>query len=274
MLKVAITGSTGLVGSRIIELLSNNFTFLPLRHTDIDITNKNAVSEKLKSLDFDIFLHFAAYTNVDGAETNREEAYKINVDGTKNIAQVVASQNKKLIYISTDFVFDGTNPPYFEDSKPNPISYYGETKYLGEQALNGNAMIVRLSYPYRKEFEQKKDFVRTIKSLLEQQKEIAMVEDSLFVPTFIDDIAYSLSHLINNYFPEIYHIVGENSLSPFEAGKLIAKNWNLDEHLIKPVSYTEYFNGKAQRPKLSDIQSKKNTFQTMKTFEEGLKLLI
>lgn len=274
MLKIAITGSTGLVGSRIVELLSKDFTFIPLNHSDIDITNSGEVQQKLKDLDFDLFLHLAAYTNVDGAETNKEEAYKINVEGTKNILNVIEEKNKQLLYISTDFVFDGKTGPYFEDSQPNPISYYGETKYQGEQVVKDKAMIVRLSYPYRQNFEPKKDFVRTVKSLLEQKKELQMVEDSLFVPTFIDDVAGALSHLMKNYRPEIYHIVGASSLSPFESGKLIARTWNLDESLVKPITYKEYFNGKAQRPQFSDIRSKKNHFSPMKTFQEGLKLLI
>lgn len=269
-MKIAITGSTGLVGSRIIELLSNEFEFIPLRHNDVDITDGESVNQKINSLDFDIFLHLAAYTNVDGAETDRASAYCINVEGTKNITDSVEAKHKKMIYISTDFVFDGKAPPYLEDSPTNPLGYYGQTKYEGEQAVKDKGMIVRISYPYRKEFQAKKDFVRTIKSLLEQGKELKMVTDSLMVPTFIDDLAHALRHLMMNYTPEIYHVVGSQALSPFEAGKLIARNWNLDEKLVQPTTYAEYFNGKAPRPQYSDIRSNKNSFYKMKTFTQGL----
>lgn len=270
MLKIALTGADGLVGSRVVELLKNDFEFIPLPQTSMDITNKEQVNNALKNLDYDIFLHLAAYTDVDGAEKNRELTYKVNVDGTKNVFAAVQNKKKKFIYISTDFVFDGKNPPYFEDSSPNPISYYAQTKYEGEKIVTGNAMIVRLSYPYRAQFEPKKDFVRGIKSSLEQKKSLKMVTDSVFTPTFIDDIAYAFKHLLNNFSPKVFHIVGSDSLSPYDAGKLIAKNFNLNESLIQPTAYEEYFKNRAKRPQFSEIKSKKNNFYKMKTFEEGL----
>ena len=105
---VAITGSTGLIGSRIIELLSDRFTFLPLRMEDgIDITNKETLNSKLETLSFDFLLHLAAYTNVDKAETERELCHKINVDGTKNLLDICEAKGSKMILLSTDFVFDG-----------------------------------------------------------------------------------------------------------------------------------------------------------------------
>lgn len=274
MMKIAMTGATGLVGSRIVELLANRFTFLPLRQAQVDITNKESVDAALSALDYDLFLHLAAYTNVDGAEKEKEKAYAINADGTQNIMEAVSSRRKKLIYISTDFVFDGDHGPFYEDSAPRPISVYGASKYEGEKMVNSKAMIVRISYPYRKEFNEKKDFVRTIKSLLEQKKKITMVSDSLIVPTFIDDIAFSLEYLMNNFSPETYHIVGSKALSPFEAGMEIAKTFHLDETLISPVSYREYFAGKALRPHLSDIRSSKNKFYPMKNLHEGLQFMI
>lgn len=270
MLKVAITGSNGLIGSRILELLGRDFQFIDIPQIEVDITNENQILSKIQSLDFDLFLHLAAYTNVDGAEQNQDLAYKVNVDGTRNIFEAVKSKNKKMIYISTDFIFDGENPPYDEKSSPNPISYYGKTKYEGEKIVQNEAMIVRLSYPYRAIFEQKKDFARTIKSLLEQGKTLQMVTDSTITPTFIDDIVYSLSYLMNNYSPEIFHIVGENSLTSYMAGKLIAKIFGLDQNLIQETTYDKYFDNKAKRPKFSEIKTKKNNFYKMKSFEEGL----
>lgn len=273
MLKVAITGSTGLIGSRIIELLQNDFEFIPLTEGEIDITKKDSVWNALEDLDFDILFHLAAYTNVDGAENEKEKAWAVNVSGTKNIFEVVTQRKKKMIYVSTDFVFDGKNRPYYEESIPNPISYYAKTKYEGEKIVKKQAMIVRFSYPYRKIFEPKKDFVRSIKSQLKQEKSLVMVTDSSITPTFIDDITFAMKYLFKNFSPEIYHIVGADSLSPFEAGKIIAKTFRLDESLIQPTTYEEYFKHKAKRPQWSKIKSKKNNFYKMKTFEEGLKMI-
>ena len=139
MLRISLTGASGLVGSRIIELLQNDFIFLPISQEQMDITDKNKVTEIINSLDFDIFLHLAAYTNVDSAETNKELAYKINVEGTKNIFEAVQNKNKKFIYISTGFVFDGVNPPYNENSFPNPQSVYAKTKFQGEKIIKKKA---------------------------------------------------------------------------------------------------------------------------------------
>ncbi len=273
MQKIIITGSTGLIGSRIVELLSDKLEFIPLPHSSVDITDIESVAKALSTINYDLLLHLAAYTNVDKAETERDLAYAINVTGTKNLFETTQKQGKKFIYLSTDFVFSGNNPPYFEESVPDPIGYYGQTKFEAEEIVKNKAMVVRLSYPYRAVFDKKKDFVRTIKSLLEQKKELKMITDSQFVPTFIDDIAFSLEYLMNNYSPTLYHVVGSECLSPFEAGKMIAKKFGLDHALIKPVTYEEYFTGKAKRPQFSDIRSKNNTFFKMKSFEEGLQSL-
>lgn len=270
MMKIALTGASGLVGSRIVELLGNDFDFVSLSQSEMDITDKEAVVKKIMDTDFDIFLHLAGYTDVDGAENAKDVTLRINKDGTKNVFDAVHQREKKFVYISTDFVFDGKSPPYFEDSKPNPISSYGVSKYEGEKVLSEDAMIVRISYPYRKAFEQKKDFVRNIRSLLEQRKSLTMVTDSLMTPTFIDDIAYALKYLFTHFTGGVFHINGADSLSPYDAGKLIARMYGLNQSLITPTTYKEYFKGKAFRSQYSDMKSKKNNFYKMRTFEEGL----
>jgi dTDP-4-dehydrorhamnose reductase len=275
MLKIAITGADGLIGSRIIELLEEKFSFVPLSQEVMDITNRDEVDRVINNIDFDIFLHLAAYTNVDKAENEREKAWQVNVEGTKNVFEAVFLKKKKFIYISTDFVFDGKkeNTPFFEDSLPNPISFYGKTKYEGEKIVENMAMIIRLSYPYRAYFKQKKDFARRIIENLKEKKIIKMVKNSLITPTFIDDIAFSLEHLLVNYSPEIFHLVGKNALSPYEAGLLIAKIFHLPKSLIEEVFYDEFYKDKAKRPQYSDIRSKKNDFFPMSNFEKGLMMI-
>lgn len=274
MIKVGISGSTGLIGTRIIELLQDRFEFVPLLQTEVDITDKDSTVKAINSMDFDIFLHMAAYTNVDGAEKEKDLAYKINVEGTRYVFEAVSAKGKRFIYISTDFVFDGNSPPYYEDSKPHPISYYAETKHQGEQIVNpsagGKAMIVRFSYPYRARYELKNDFVKSVITSLQERKELKMVTDSSITPTFIDDIAYGLRYLFTHFSPGIIHLVGTDSMSPFVAGKQIAKTFGLDESLIKPTTFAEYFKDKAKRPLYSEMKSKNNTFYKMKSFEEGL----
>lgn len=270
MLKIAITGANGLVGSRIIELLEDDFQFISLSQKEMDITNVDQVNSVLKNLDFDFFLHLAAYTNVAGAETNKNLCYKINVEGTKNVFEQVLNKKKKFIYISTDFVFDGKNPPYFENSTPNPPGVYGNSKYQGEKIVKNQAMIVRISYPYRASFERKRDFFRTFKTFLEEKKPLSMITNSLMTPTFIDDIAFGLKYLIKNYSSGIFHLVGSQALSPYEAAILIAEKFNLDKSLIGKTTYEEYIKNKPGLPQYADIRTKKNNFFKMKSFEEGL----
>jgi dTDP-4-dehydrorhamnose reductase len=270
MIKIALTGADGLVGSRIVELLNKDFEFIPLPQSSMDITNKAQVDSTLKNLDFDIFFHLAAYTNVPEAESNKELCFKINRDGTKNVFDAVSQKQKKFIYISTDFVFDGINPPYFEDSIPNPTSVYAASKYEGEKIVKDSGMIVRIAYPYRASFELKKDFFRTFKSYLENRKTLSMITDSLMTPTFIDDIAYGLKYLFNNYSPKIFHLVGSKSISPYDAALTVAEAFNLDRTLIGKTTYEEYIKGKARLPQFATIKSQKNNFFKMRSFKDGL----
>lgn len=272
-MKIAITGADGLVGSRIIELLRENFEFIPLPSTLMDITNKDQVYQVLKNLNFDFFLHLAAYTNVAKANEEKDLAYKINVEGTKNVFDVVCLQKKKFIYISTDFVFDGKNPPYFEDSPPSPVGVYGQTKYQAEELVKNQSMIIRISYPYRASFEKKRDFFRTFKTFLEEKKPLKMITNSLMTPTFIDDIAYGLKYLINNFSNDIFHLVGSKSLSPYEAALIVADVFNLDKKLISTTTFEDYIKLKPGLPQYSEIKSKKNNFWKMNDFKTGLEII-
>lgn len=276
MKTIAITGASGLIGTRILEVLGYKYIFLPIPQAQVDITNKQTIKDFLEGKKFDYFLHLAAYTNVDGAEKDKTLCEEINVMGTKNVFEVAKEKGANFIHISTDFVFDGKmkdgkTPIFDERSMPNPVSYYGQTKYDAEKIVKDKSMIIRLSYPYRKNFEQKKDFVRTIKDLLAGGKEVKMVDNSLITPSYIDDIAEALGHLIENYSEDIFHLVGSDSMSPYEAGIKIARHYSLDENLIKPVTYDDYFKGKAARPQYAKIVSTKNVGIKMKNFEEGLR---
>ncbi|MCR4326113.1 MAG: NAD(P)-dependent oxidoreductase [Candidatus Roizmanbacteria bacterium] len=270
-MKIALTGASGLVGSRIVELLSPQFEFIPLSQKDVDITAPEQVEPVLESLSYDLFLHLAAYTDVDGAEKEPERAHVVNVDGTRNLFDATQKTHKPFIYISTDFVFSGTHPPYDELSVPNPISVYGKTKHEGEQLVKDKAMIVRFAYPYRAHCPEKKDFATRLRELMLSGQELTMVTDAAMTPTFIDDIAHSLSYLFTHFSPEIFHIVGSSSLSPYEAGITIAQVFDIKNARIHPTSYASFFAGHALRPQYATITSTKNTFHPMKSFEEGMR---
>jgi len=275
MLKIAITGATGLIGTRLVELLSNQFEFIPLLQEEIDITQREVLWQALKNINFDFFLHLAAYTDVDGAEKHKELAEQVNVSGTKNVFEINRRLRKKFIYVSTGFVFNGKKEqaPFTESSLPDPISFYGLTKYEGEKIVKNQAMIIRLDYPYGKSAAQKKDFVHNIIVAFKEGKTLKMVENSTITPTPIDDFVAGLQYLINNYSPEIFHLVGQDSWSPYAIGQMIARNFRFSPDLIEPIAYNSYFKNRAKRPQFSTIKSIKNDFILMKSFADGLKLL-
>lgn len=271
--KVAATGLDGLVGTRVRTLLSQSCEFVNLPEDQLDITDRTKTLSIIGNADFDVLLHLAAFTNVDAAEEKRDTAWKVNVEGTQNVYDAVNNTGRKIIYISTGFVFDGENPPYYEDSQPHPISYYGETKLEGEKIVEDNGLIVRIDYPYGSHVEYKKDLVESLIDILKDHKPLQGINDQIMTPTYIDDIAHSLNYLIHHYSPQTYHIVGSDSLSGLDIIHTIGKVFNLDTSYVTETTYDNFYKGKAPRPKKSIMKSKNNSFHTMLTFEEGLQQL-
>jgi dTDP-4-dehydrorhamnose reductase len=280
---ISIIGSTGLVGSRLVELLKDNYTIIEYNSsTGFDITNQQTLTS-LENDTSEWVILLAAKADVDGCESDKSlgeqgDAWKINVIGAQNIAEICQKTNKKLLYVSTDFVFDGTKPEgeaYSETDTPNPLNWYGYTKWKGEEVVaqsGSQYCIARLAYPYRSEFEKKKDFVRAILSRLKDQQPVTAVTDHLFTPTFIDDFVYAVDAIITNNVQGIYHTVGSQFLTPYEASQLIAQEFELDSLQISSTSRAEYFNNKAERPfNLALNNDKINALGVrMRRFDEGL----
>ena len=271
------TGLSGLVGSRVVELLfpRHSFTDLSL-DTGIDITNKSTVEEHIKKSDAPWVFHFAAKTDVDGAESEaalgeKSPTWIVNVTATERIVSVCKTMGKRLLYISTDYVFDGTKDTYSEEDLPNPQGWYAKTKHEAEKRVGEDGIIVRIANPYRK-IADKPDFVKKIIGRLSGEESIQAPTDQLFVPTFIDDIAFAIEKLIERNASGIYHVVGTQALSPYEAAKKIAAAYDLDASLVEKTSFEEYFRGRAPRPKRAVLKSDKiGKFGVqMHSFDEGL----
>ncbi|CAN5130148.1 dTDP-4-dehydrorhamnose reductase [soil metagenome] len=279
-MKILGTGLTGLVGSRIVELLKDKYEFENIsRSTGVDITNKEQVHKAISETDAEIVFHLAAKADVDGCEKDKElgeqgEAWKINVEGTRNVVLACEALKKKLVYISTDFVFDGEKELYTEDDTPRPVNFYAKTKYEGEkivQTLTPSWLILRIAYPYRAQFE-KNDFVRAVKGKLEKGEAVTMVTDHIFCPTFIDDIANALDRLLMQEATGIFHVVGGQALSPLDVATKIAKEFDYETTLISATTRAEFFKDRAIRPfrlALNNDKISKLGIQ-MRSFEEGL----
>lgn len=285
--KIIITGGTGMVGSRVVELLSNNFDFFQLnRSMGVNIADLESF-KNIPEVDADALLHFAGKTDVDGCEEEKDlqqesEAWKVNVNGTKNIVEFCQSRGLKMIHISTDFVFDGRKIEgeyYTEEDIPNPVNFYAETKYEAEKAVQNSGIeyiILRIAYPYRKEFALKKDFVRALLERMKSGKEVNAIKDQVICPTFIDDIATVINELIALNESGIYHAVGDLPITPFDACTTIAEAAHLDTGLIHSTTREEYFHGKAKRP--FNLYLKNDKIESlgivMKSFEEGLQEIL
>ncbi|MBI2028316.1 MAG: SDR family oxidoreductase [Candidatus Levybacteria bacterium] len=275
-MKILGMGLRGLVGSRIVERLQDKYEF---ESSGVDITNKDA-SAQIKDSNAAIVLHLAAKTDVDGCEKDKPlgsegEAWRVNVEGTRNIADACRETNKKLIYFSTDFVFDGTKDFYVEDDTPNPVNWYARTKYEGEkivQSLSTSWLIIRIAYPYRANFK-KLDFFRAILKRLQKGEKVNAVTDHIFTPTFIDDIVVALDNLIENNSTGIFHVVGSQALTPFEVASIICKTFGYDQSLIVRTTRSEFFKNRATRSFQLHLRNDKiaRLGVKMKTFEEGIK---
>lgn len=282
--KLIIIGGSGLLGSRITELLQPNFDIVSLSTSHgVDITKPETLSA-IEASDASHVLHLAAKADVDGCEKDKPlgkegPAWQINVEGARNVADICQSSSKTMIYVSTDFVFDGEKQPpyeYTEDDIPNPINWYSVTKYEGELAViesGANHIILRTAYPYRREFEEKKDFVRIILSRLQNGEKVAAVTDHFMSPTYIDDIASSIDALIRHDALGIYHVVGTGSITPYEASLAIAREFGLSSDLIEKTTREVFFKDRAKRPFNLALKNAKITSLgvSMLSFEEGLK---
>lgn len=285
-MKILGTGLTGLIGSRIVELLGGTYTFQNVsRSLGVDITDKEQITNTIMASDADVVLHLAAMTDVKGAESDKEKgeestAWKINVFGTENIAYACQQSEKKLVYISTDLVFNGENTPeggYIETDRPDPVNWYGKTKYEGElrvQSIMSPWIIMRPAYPYRANFH-KRDFVRIFQTLLQEKKQFKAIEDRIITPTCIDDIAFAFDGLLKKNAMGVYHTAGSQSVSIYQAAQLVASTFNLDASFIEKTTRKEFLVDRPQEPLNSSLNIAKleKLGIKMHSFEEGLALV-
>lgn len=252
-----------MVGSRFCELQKT----YELIKTDLsgninlDITKKEDVKSFFKNYSFSWLILFAAFTDVDGAEIQKGDknglAWKINVEGTKNIVSECASNKIRLIYLSTEFVFSGENGPYNEtsprESNINKISWYGFTKLKGEEIVEKalkDSIILRITYPYRSKFADKLDFARSILKNYDAGTLHPMFSDQKITPTFVDDITPAIELLIEKDQRGIFHLASPDIVTPFEFASYLLEKFGRNIKLLKKSSIKDYLrnNDKAPRP--------------------------
>lgn len=244
-----LTGATGLIGSRFVELYSDQFEIHNLDlATGVDITNPAQVEPFISTHPATALIHLAAFTDTAKAESeagNKEGiCYRVNVVGTENIANSCRDHNIFMIHVSTDFVFDGTKTePYVESDPRSPLGWYGTTKALAEETVEKSGVkyaIARLSYPYRANFDQKPDLIKKIREALSTHTLTPRFSDTLITPTFVDDIARGFARLATLQPEGIYHLVGTGSISPYDLAREVAVAYDLDPTDVVASSLAEY----------------------------------
>ena len=276
------TGLSGLVGSRVAELLSKKYSFTNLSlETGIDITKPGVAAQHIAASAAPWVFHFAAMTDVDGAEKERSlgeasVSWKVNVLATNYVAEAAKASGKKLLYISTDFVFDGTKGGYTEEDAPNPQGWYAVTKFEGEKIVSRNAkhLIIRIANPYAAN-PIRPDFIHKIMGRLSASEPVTAPDDQVFIPTFVDDVALAIDALVAKDAQGLYHVVGSSALSPFAVSQKIADLFGWNKDLISPIAFSRFFAGRAPRPFSAALKNDKITKLGvhMSSFDTGLKTM-
>jgi len=249
-MKVLLTGATGTLGRQVVKIFPPEIEVLPLSRKEIDLENVGEIFSKLSQKDTDFIVHTAAMTNVDKCELEGEKAFKINWLATKAIALFAKEKDIPLLYISTDYVFDGEKGDYYELDATNPLSIYGKSKLWGEIEIRNlltKFYIVRTSWIYGR---GGKNFMSRVKEIIEREKRVRVVRDQISCPTYAPDLAMGIKELILRKPPwGVYHLAGSEPASPFEFFEEAKEILKSKVELV-PISWQQ-LGAPARRPKRS-----------------------
>jgi len=283
-MKIFITGGSGLLGYRLAEIAQERGydVYSGYCHNKpesgkpvkFDLANVDSIINAMNEVKPDVVIHSAALTDVDRCEVEKELAYKVNVEGTKAVAELAKKLNSFMVYISTDYVFDGERGMYKEDDETNPVNYYGYTKLLGEKHCQGFC-IARTCVIYgAKPASGKVNFALWLINKLEREENVKIVTDQYITPTLNTNLAKMVLELAERRIGGIFHLAGATRVSRFEFAREIAKEFGLNESLISPSRMDE-LNWIAKRPRDSSLDvSKANKYLKEKPYDLGKALEI
>jgi len=264
-----VTGASGLLGQKVTQLalekgheVYSTYKEHPTNSGNpikLDLTNQDQVSKTISQLKPQAVIHTAAYTDVDGCEINQDLAWKVNAEATKHIAEASAKANSHVIYVSTDYVFDGEIGLYSEEDQPKPISHYGYTKLKGEEFVKEHAQewcITRASVIYGWGQQYKLNFATWLINNLKQGKEVKVLVDQYVSPTLNTNLAEMLLEIAQRGILGILHTAGDTRINRYEYALKLAEVFNLSADLIKPAKMDE-MSWKAKRPRDSSLNVSK-----------------
>lgn len=272
-MKVLVIGAEGMLGHDLVDILGVENEISTTTIYTLDITDIDKTIKTVKDINPDVVVHAAAFTDVNGSESKQDTAYKVNVLGTRNVAVACSKADSALVYICTDYVFDGEKgSPYYEYDQPNPLSIYGKTKYLGEVYIRdilNKFYIVRTSWLYGLHGP---NFVTTMLNLAKTNNTISVVNDQIGSPTYTVDLAKAIAELIKKPNYGIYHITNSDFCSWYEYAKEIFDMAGIQIE-VKPVT-TEEYPQPAPRPKYSVLENynwKMEGFKEIRSYKEALR---
>lgn len=276
-MKVFLTGANGLLGQAVTSIFTRetgwelicssieekSFLDYGIKYEKLDVTNKEEVKRVINLHRPDIIINCAAYTNVDGCETDRELCWRLNVDGVKNLIIAAKKEDCRIIHISTDYVFDGKNGPYTEDDTPNPISFYGRSKLAAENALTTSDIryaIVRTMVLFGVGVNIKPNFALWMIDKLKAGEKINIVDDQIGNATMVDDLAWGILKLAEKNLTGIFNIAGADILSRYDFALKICEVFEFSKALVSKIK-TADLNQPAPRPLHSGLITLKASSQ-------------
>lgn len=290
-MKVLITGANGFLGHYLTEQLlmkgytvlatgkgncrlpfsqHENFQYLSMDFTEPDIV-KNVLSENKPG----VVVHAGAISKPDDCELDQPMAYKINVEGTLNLLSNAAILKSQFIFISTDFIFDGEQGMYKEEDPAKPVNYYGKTKAIAEEAVKKHEhdwAIVRTVLVYGKPLTGRQNILSIVKEKLVKGEEYRVVNDQVRTPTYVEDLATGIVLIIEKKAKGVFHLSGEDVLTPYEMAIQTAKYLGINDAVIKKVTAAD-FSQPARRPLKTGFiieKAKKELGYKAVSFAEGL----
>lgn len=290
-MKILITGSNGLLGQKLLHSISiskNDLHGCDLAESTLveeidfnyfkhDLTEPKKTIEKIKLIQPEVIIHTAAMTDVDQCEVDREQCWKINVKATESVLKGAARIQAKLIFISSDYVFNGKNGPYDEDDLPDPIGYYGKSKLAAENIIRGSNIdwaILRTIVLYGTGKTIRSCFVTWLLKKLRAGEKVNIVNDQWGNTTIVDDLCSGIKRVIKLNVSGILHIGGRDFMTRYEFARRIADYFELDGNLITPIP-TAQLKQKAPRPYKSGLKinkAERELYTTFRTVEESLSL--
>lgn len=272
-MKVLVTGTKGQLGYDVVnELTDRGIEAVGVDIEEMDITDADSVNRVIAQAAPDAVIHCAAYTAVDAAEDNVELCRRVNVDGTQNIANICKKLDIPMIYISTDYVFDGEGErPWEPDDERTPLNVYGQTKYEGELAVQNTLekyFIVRIAWVFG---VNGKNFVRTMLNLAKTHDHITVVNDQFGSPTYTYDLARLLVDMVLTDKYGIYHATNEGICTWYEFACEIFRQAGVKVE-VEPVSAKQY-QARAKRPSNSRMNKdklEKNGFKRLPSWQDAL----